>query len=36
MKYKSCHVTRKKEGGYTAHLWTDDGYKTSRLGIPCF
>jgi DNA polymerase elongation subunit (family B) len=36
MKYKSCHVTRKKEGGYKAHLWTDDGYKTVDWEYPAF
>ena len=36
MKYKSCHVTRKKEGGYTAHLWTDDGYKTLNWEYPAY
>ena len=36
MKYKSCHVTRKKEGGYTAHLWTDSGYKTIDWEYPAY
>ncbi len=36
MKYKSCHVTRKKEGGYTAHLWTDNGYKTLDWEYPAY
>jgi DNA polymerase elongation subunit (family B) len=36
MKYKSCHVTRNKEGGYKVHLWTDDGYKTVNWSYPAF
>jgi DNA polymerase elongation subunit (family B) len=36
MKYKSCHVTRKKEGGYNVHLWTDDGYKTLDWEYPAY